>query len=351
MNTRTLRGLKRLPAALRNLFGVQGLSMAALSDMKVFNQYVREATIETVAQMIAQFNEASAGGIQLSTQGFDGDFLMRSAFASLHAAQRRVDRYATNTSASSTALAQNQFNTVKVAGGFGPILFEPSQLTWVGDNPELAIELISRNMGEALIQDMLNSGLAAAVAAMENLGSTVVYDTGTGRGIIYRDINSAHAKFGDASQMLVCDVMDGTTYHGLIDLNLTNTEELFQAGNVTVVSILGKRIVVTDSPALRETPATSTNDVKVVSLAAGGIVVNDTADLITNIETSNGSQRITTTFQADYTFGLGLKGYSWDMTAGGKSPTDAELATGSNWVKTATSVKHTAGVLTVTQAA
>jgi hypothetical protein len=351
MNTRTLRGLKRLPAAIRNLLGIQGLSMAALSDMKVFNQYVREATIETVAQMIAQFNEASAGGIQLSTQGFDGDFLMRSAFASLHSAQRRVDRYATNTSASSTALAQNQFNTVKVAGGFGPIAWEPAQMTWVGDNPALAIEVISRNMAEAIIKDQLNSGIAAAIAAMENVGATAVYDTGTGRAITYRDVNSAHAKFGDASQLLVCDVMDGTTYHGLIDLNLTNTEELFQAGNVTVVSILGKRIVVTDAPGLRETPATSTNDIKVLSLAAGGIVVHDAGDLITNVETSNGSQRISTTFQADYTFGLGLKGYAWDMTAGGKSPTDAELATGSNWVKTATSIKHTAGVVTVSQAA
>jgi hypothetical protein len=343
--------LKRDVLAMLSLMSVHGLSLAALSDMKVFNQYVREATIETVAQMIAKFNEASAGGIQLSTTGFDGDFLMRSAFASLHAAQRRVDRYATNTSASSTALAQNQFNTVKVAGGFGPIAWEPAQLTWVGDNPALAVEVISRNMAEAIIKDMLNTGIAAAVAAIENVGATVIYDTGTGRAITYRDINTAHSRFGDSSQLLVCDVMDGTTYHNLIDLNLTNTEELFQAGNVTVVEILGKRIVVTDAPALRETPATSTNDIKVLSLAAGGIVVHDAGDLVTNVETSNGSQRISTTFQADYTFGLGLKGYSWDTSAGGKSPTDAELATGSNWVKTATSVKHTAGVVTLSQAA
>lgn len=321
----------------------------ALSDMKVFNQYVREATIETVAQMIAQFNEASAGGIQLSAQGFDGDFLMRSAFSSLHAAQRRVDRYATNTSASGTPLAQIQHNTVKVAGGFGPIEWEPAQLTWVGDNPAQAVELISQNMAEAIMKDMLNSGIAAAVAAMENLGSTVVYDTNTERNISYRDINMAHAKFGDMSQLLVCDVMDGASYHALIDLNLANAEELFQAGNVTVVEILGKRIVVTDAPALRESPVTSASDIKVLSLAAGGIVVHDASDLITNVETSNGSQRIKTTFQADYTFGLGLKGYAWDTAGGGKSPTDAELATGSNWVKVATSVKHTAGVLTLSQ--
>jgi len=321
----------------------------ALSDMKVFNEYVREATIETVAQMVEQFNAASAGAIQLSTTGFDGDFLLRSSFSSLHAAQRRVDRYATNTSASSTALAQIQHNTVKIAGGFGPIEWEPAQLKWVGDNPAAAVEVISRNMSEAIMKDMLNSAIAAAVAAMENVGSAVVYDTNTAVDITYTHINRAHAKFGDMSQLLVCDVMDGQTYHDLIEVNLTNTGYLFQAGNVTVVQILGKRIVVTDAPALRESPTTTGNDIKVLSLVSGGVVVTDAGDLITNIQTNNGSQRIKTTMQADYTFGLGLKGYAWDTSSGGKSPTDAEIATGSNWDQIATSIKHTAGVLTLSQ--
>lgn len=319
----------------------------ALTNMVVFNRNVREATIETVAQMVEKFNAASAGGIQLSTEGFGGDFLMKSMFSSLHAAQRRVDRYATNTSASGTALAQMQLNTVKVAGGFGPIEWEPAQLTWVGDNEAAAIALISQNLAESILKDMLNSGIASAIAAMENVGSTVVYDTNTSRELTYSDINSAHALFGDMSQLIVCDVMDGTTYHSLIGQNLTNTPQLFQAGNVTVVDILGKRVVVTDAPALRETPDTTSSDIKVLGLATGGIVVHDAGDLLTNIETSNGTQRIKTTMQADYTFGLGLKGYSWNSAV--KSPTDAELTTGSNWTKTATSVKHTAGVVALSQ--
>ena len=101
----------------------------ALSDMKVFNGYVREAAIETLAQMVDKFNGASGGALQLSTQGFDGDYMMRSSFSSLHSAQRRVDRYATNTLASATALAQIQHNTVKVAGGFGPIAVSYTHLT------------------------------------------------------------------------------------------------------------------------------------------------------------------------------------------------------------------------------
>ena len=314
----------------------------ALANMKVFSDFLRTATIETLTQMIDKFNAASRGAIRLSAEGFGGDFLMESSFASLHSAQRRVDRYATNAAAGSTPLAQLQHNSVKVAGGFGPILWEPGQLTWVQQNPDLAIEVISRNMSEAIMRDMLNTAIAALVAAIEAQGSATVADGGTGP-VTYADINNAHAKFGDHSGLIVANVMDGATYHGIIGQNLANASQLFQAQGVTVVDILGRAIVVTDAPALRETGTGA--DAKVLGLVTDAAVVHDASDLVTNIETSNGKERIETTMQGDYTFGLGLKGYAWDTANGGKSPTDAELATGSNWDKIATSIKHTAGVL------
>jgi hypothetical protein len=313
----------------------------ALSDMKVFNRTVQTVTIETLAQMVEKFNAASAGAIVLTAEGFEGDFMQQAFWQSLHASQRRVDRYATNTSASATALAQLQHNSVKVAGGFGPISWEPAQLTWVQKNPAEAVEVISRNMAEAIMADMLNTAILALVTAIE-AQSTATFDTGTGP-MSYVDMNSAHAKFGDHSGLIVANVMDGTMYHSLIGINLANATQLFQQANVTVVDMLGKRVIVTDAPALRETGSGA--EVKILGLVAGAATVHDAGDLITNVETSNGSQRISTTFQADYTFGLGLKGYAWDTTSGGKSPDATDLATAANWDKVATSIKHTAGVL------
>ena len=78
-------------------------------------------------------------------------------------------------------------------------------------------------------------------------------------------------------------------------------------------------------------------------------MVKDGSDMVTNIETTNGQTRIETTFQADYSFGLAVKGYSWDETNGGASPSDAALGTGTNWDKVATSDKHTAGVMIIGQ--
>tara|TARA_R100001039_G_scaffold18288_1_gene10772 strand:- start:16735 stop:17703 length:969 start_codon:yes stop_codon:yes gene_type:complete len=320
----------------------------SLSQMQVFNQYIMPATIETLDQMVEKFNAASRNTIRLTTEGFDGDFLQESFFAAIHSAQRRVDRYASQASASATDLTQLKHSSVKIAGGFGPIRFEPGQLTWLQKPTAEGIEVASRNFAEALMADQLNTAIAALVAAIEN-NSDATNDVSATGGLSYSALNDAHAKFGDHSGNVLSNVMTGSVYHKLIGQNLTNTPQLFQAQNVTVVDILGKAVVVTDAPALYE--AGTPNKQKVLGLVESAAIVHDAGDVISNIETSNGQTRIETTMQVDYTFGLGLKGYTWDETNGGKSPTDAELATGTNWDQVATSVKHTAGVIAVGDAA
>lgn len=323
----------------------------ALTDMKVFDRYVAEATIETLAQMVEKFNAASAGAIVLTTQGFNGDYIHEQMWKSIHSAQRRVDRYATNTTASPTALQELRETGVKVAGGFGPVTWEPGQLTWMQKNPAEAVEMASRNMAEAIMRDQLNSAIAALCAAIGNNSGVHVEQTAgsTASKVTYAMLNAAHAKFGDMSGAIVANVMDGATYHALIGQNLANSNQLFQANGVTVVDILGKAVIVTDAPALSVAAVvvspTAPAKSRVLGLVANAATVYDGSDLITNTEVSNGAQRITATFQADYTFGLAIKGYTWDTTYGGKSPSDAAIATGSNWDKVATSNKHTAGVL------
>lgn len=316
----------------------------SLSQMQVFNQYIMPETIETLRQMIQKFNAASNGAIRLTTTGFDGDFLQESFFAAIHSAQRRVDRYAAQASASATDLTQLKHSTVKVAGGFGPIRFEPSQLTWLQKPKSEGIEVASRNFAEALLADQLNTAILALRAAIANQ-SAATNDVSATAGINYTSMNGAHAKFGDRSGDLVATVVTGAIYHKLIGDNLTNTPQLFQSQNVRVVDILGKAMIVTDAPALRV--AGTPNKVYALSLVDSAAIVHDAGDVISNIQTNNGQTRIETTMQIDYTFGLGLKGYTWDETNGGKSPTDAELGTGSNWDKVATDIKMTAGVVTI----
>ena len=313
----------------------------SLSQMQVFNDFIMPATLESLDQMLAAFNAASRGAIVLSPDGFTGDFLQETFFQNLAAAQRRVDRYAANGAAPITDLTELKNSSVKVAGGFGPIRYEPSQMTWLERPTVQGIEVASRAFAEILLKDQLNTAIAALVAAI-TAQAAAVNDVSATAGISQSGLNNAHAKFGDASQNLVTQIMQGTTYHKLVDQAINNATQLFVAGNVRVIDILGKVSVVTDAPALMVSG--TPNKEIILSLAQGAALVHDSRDIISNVQTTNGKERIETTLQTDYTFALGLKGYTWDTAAGGKSPTDAELATGTNWDKTAASIKHTAGV-------
>lgn len=316
----------------------------SLSDMQVYNNEIVGTTIELLGQMTNKFNQASGGAIVLSTDGFRGDFDKESFFNQIASAQRRVDRYAANGAQSSTALTQGEVVGVKVGGGFGPVLFEPSQLSWLQRDPGAAIMAISEGFADALLADQLNTAVGAAVAAIENQAALVNDVSGAG-GITQIALNGSHAKFGDSSSMLVTDVMSGSVYHRLVGEAINNSNRLFESSNVRVIDILGKLVVVSDIPALYE--AGTPNKDKVLSLTNRGIVVDNTSDIISNLETTNGKQRIETTWQADYTFGLKVKGFSWDTANGGASPTDAELFTGTNWDKAVAEDKHLAGTLAI----
>jgi hypothetical protein len=313
----------------------------SLAQMQVFNDFIMPATLESLDQMTAAFNAASNGAIVISPEGFTGDFLQESFFQNLGAAQRRVDRYAANGAAAITDLTELKNSSVKIAGGFGPIRYEPAQMTWLERPTVQGIEVASRAFAEILLKDQLNTAIAALVAAI-TAQAAATNDVSATAGITQAGLNSAHAKFGDASQNLVAQIMQGTTYHKLVGQAITNATQLFVAGNVRVVDILGKVSVVTDAPALMV--AGTPNKEIILSLVAGAALVHDSRDQVSNVQTSNGKERIETTLQTDYSFALGLKGFTWDTTAGGKSPTDAELATGTNWDLTVASIKHTAGV-------
>lgn len=316
----------------------------ATTNMQVFIDNARELVFEKLGQNVELFNAASNNTIVLSADGFSGDFFERSFYNSLVSSQRRVDRYATNGSVSALALSQSKAVEVKVAGGFGPIIFEPAQMAWISANEAEALNVISNSMTEAIMADQINSAIAALVAAISNVAAVTNDVSGTA-GISQTALNSTDAKFGDSSSMLVTRVMRGATYHKLIGQNIANATNLYTAGDVRVVDILGKNIVVTDAPALR-VEGTPNKEI-VLTLASGAIKIGGTSDLIVNTQTSNGKERIETTVQADYTFTMTMLGYSWDTANGGKSPADAEIATGANWDMFVTDVKHSAGVVTI----
>lgn len=322
----------------------------ALSNMQVFNSYLMPLLMEIFPQEIEKFNQASNGTIVLDSANFDGNYLEQSFYSALFASQRRVDRYAANGAASATNLAQDKHLSVKVAGGFGPIIFEPSQLGWLRKPTQEGLTVAANQFASALMADQLNTAILSLVAAIENNAAMVNDVSGTGQAG-QGDINTGLAAFGDRSGSISALIMTGAQYHTLIGQAIENSNNLYEIGGVAVrdgrAFGQSRPIVTTDAPALRE--AGVPNKQKILGLTPMAATVSESSDVITNVETKNGKQRIETSFQADYDFAVKLKGYSWDAANGGASPDDTDLGTGSNWDKVVSNDKDTAGIMIIGQ--
>jgi len=290
------------------------------TDMVVFNTQLKQATVERLTQMAEAFNAASNNAIVLSNAGNMGDFLEWSYFKNLGSAIRDVDIYAANGSAPSTPLTQGQINTVKAHSAFGPILFEPKQFRLIQENPDEALRVISTSLAQAMLQDQLNKALYAGVAAIGAVASL----TNNEANVTQIGLNNTHALFGDRSMEIGVQVMTGASYHQLIGNALTNANELFSEGTVTVVDILGKRSIVTDSPALGNGGTQN-----ILCLTGTALTVEPNGDFDANIETNNGKERIERTYQSEWSQNIGVKGFAWDTTV--KSPDTAAIGTGANW--------------------
>lgn len=313
----------------------------ALSNMVVFNQFFQSSFTETIDQQVRLFNQASGGTLILQSGRNVGNFSEESFFATIAGLIRRRDANGSG-SVSPVDLAQLQKNTVKVAGGTPPIRWEPQQFSWMQRNQEEAGVVIGVQMAEGVLQDYLNSAINALVGAITN-NAAMVYD-GTGGNLSLSSLLHGAALFGDRAQSLRTWIVHSKPMFDLWQGALTNTNDLFQFGNVKIMEDgFGRRFIVTDSPNLVTTG--SPDEYHTVGLVEGGAMIEDNGDLFTNIDTSNGDENIQTTFQAEYTFNLGLKGFSWNEGAGGASPDDTEIGTGTNWPQIATSDKDTAGVL------
>lgn len=327
----------------------------SLAALKVFSQYAKGSMTETLQQQVELFNGATGGAIVLVAKKNDGDFSDMSFWKYMEGLVRRRNAYGSG-AVSAIDLEQLQDTSVKVAAGTPPVNIPPSRMKWILKAPEEQAVVYGQQLAKEMMADMLNVAIAAGRAALVNVGSTVLYD-GTAAILSWQALNKGQAKFGDRSQRLAAWVTHSAPVFDLWDDNLANAERLFQFGDVSVLKDpWGRPIVMTDSDSLVDPegitdadPGPAVPSYFTLGLVSGGIMVSDNGDFEQNIETSNGKDNIERTIQSEWSYNVSVKGFAWDKTNGGKSPTTAALSTGTNWDKIATSTKDLAGVIIETK--
>ena len=318
----------------------------ALSDLAVYSEYAYASMTEVLRQRIDLFNAATGGAITLRSAAHQGDFSDVAFFAKISGLVRRRNSYGSG-SVAEKKLAHLVDTMVKVAAGTPPVRLDPGQFKWIQQNPEVAGAALGQQLAVDTMADMLNVGLGASYAAL-SAQTAVVYDA-TGNAspentLSFGNLNNGQAKFGDQASTISAWVMHSKPMFDLYGKNLSNAERLFNYGNINVMrDPFGKLLVMTDSQNLVITGAP--NNYAVLGLVPGAVIIDQNNDYTANEEAKNGDENIIRTFQAEWSYNVGVRGFAWDKTNGGKSPNDAALLTATNWDKYATSHKDLAGVV------
>jgi hypothetical protein len=317
-----------------------------LADFEVFNAWSYSTATEVLQQQLDLFNAASGGAIILRPANNTGDFTDAAHYALIADLIRRRNAYSDGDVAEKN-MEMLLETSVKVAGAAGPIRIDPHWWDWINRSPEEAGVVFGQQLAVAMAADMLNTSIGALVAAMNNDVATIGHSTT--EPLTFQDLLTGTSKFGDQSQRLSVWVMHSNSMFTLWGDALTNTASLFNWGTLNVRGdAFGRRFVITDSPSLVDaTP--NPDQYYSLGLTPGAVIIEQNDDYLQNVDTTNGGENIRRTIQAQWTNNLGVKGYTWDKTSGGKSPNNAALTASANWDRVATSHKDLPGVIVKTE--
>lgn len=321
-----------------------------LSSLQVFSEYAYSSMTEVQDQAIDKFNGASQGTIILRSASNQGDYNDTAFWKKISGLVRRRNAYGSGAVAEKV-VEHLLATSVKIAAGTPPVRIDPGMMKWINRSPEEAGAVVGQQMAQDSLADMLNTAALVARTALANVAA-VTTDISGGTGDAAKtslgSLNQATAKFGDRAQAIQAWLMHSKPLFDIYGQALTNSNQLFVFGNVQVRQDgFGRVFVVTDSPALMQ--AGTPVKYHTLGLTSGAVVIEQNGDFTDNTETKNGDENIIRTYQAEWSYNAGLKGFAWDKTNGGHSPNDAAVGAAGNWDRYATSAKDLAGIDHISQ--
>lgn len=317
----------------------------SLATLKVFQQYAYTTAVEMLNHNIQLFNAAARGAITLRSAANQGDFSDTALYQRISGLVRRRNAYGTG-AVSEKELTMLLDTSVKVAAGTPPVNITPHWWQWIQKSPDEAGAVLGKQLAEDTMADMLSVAVKVYAAAIGNVAA-LVHD-GTAASLGLAALNTGASKFGDRAQDIGAWIIHSKPMFDIFGANLTNSAMLFTFGTVQIRSDhMGRPFIVTDQPDLVVADGVSSGvDLyRTLGMVSGGVLIEQNNDFLDNVETKNGDENIIRTYQAQWSYNVGIKGFAWDKTNGGASPTNAALATASNWDKYATENKDLAGVL------
>ena len=313
----------------------------ALGDFQVFNGSAYNAFKNTLQQEVDLFNGATRNAIMIASVMFEGDKNELAAFESIASLVGNRDPSATGAN-TEHALAELLKIDIKIGWGIPKISYTNASFDWTQRDPTEAGTLFGEEVAKGAMAYMLNSALVSYVGAVD--GADVIYD-GTAGVASLGSLNLGAGKFGDRQADIAAWVMHSKSVNDIYGQALANSNKLFTFGTIRVVEDgHGRPLIMTDSDALHFDNGGTENYYQ-CGIVVGGLSVQEQGDYrnytVTDIDPINPKELLTATGS----FGLGVKGYTFNAAV--TKPNDAALALATNWTRVG-ALKDGAGVRVTT---
>jgi len=315
------------------------MAIGKYSDFKVYEEQFYSGQWETLEQETNAFNEASANGIRLVTQGMKGNFLQEAYFKLVS------DMYKRRDISSTSARTDDKLESTELIGPKVNRAFQVANtldsLKKITSSTEEFSFILGQQAGKAKAADFLNTGIRCGVAA---LGSNLGVIHTAGKAASHEVLIDGLAKFGDAAEQIVTWVMHSKPHFTLMKSQLDVETDRVAGATIYEASVgtLRRRALVTDSPALVDNLA-SPGEYYILGLTENGIALieSETSSLVSEVVT--GLENLVFRVQGEDAYNVRINGYAY--THATENPNDDALASTANWTKRYTDNKSTAGIL------
>lgn len=305
--------------------------MATMSPQYQEDFYI--AALEELARTVDVFNAGSNGTILLGSEDYMGDYIREAGYDRVaNLIQRRdVD---VDTAATDLRMALNEFVGVDLAHKIGPVFETDENYKRRGRS----VDEMGTILGAQFAEDFLARGLDLSVSAMVAAASNVAALTNTTNNTSttnYKHLVKGQKMFGDQFRNVKAYLMNSEAFFDLVEDGLDNYKIDEVAGAQIVTGLtqgaLGKPIIVADVPSLNYDAGAGNLKNRILSLTEGASRLVERSGRTIEFDRVTGLENLGWRYQGETNTRLELKGYAWDITNGGKNPSDASVAVGTNW--------------------
>lgn len=336
------------------------MAIGTKSNFIINNPFLYTGYTETLTQFSNAFNAQSNGCLTLSSESLRGEYTEETFFQNISGLVARRDPTSVS-AATDKSLDQAKIVEVKLNRKVGPVATTYDSFRKIGmggnslpdaDHSGSGIDTLDMVIGQqtakAVQVEMINTLLAALVAALS--AQTGLTFTDTGDALETVDLVDGLAKMGDAAGNNVrLWVMHSKPFYDLVKNQITSNLDGV-TGFVTATAspiTLNRPVLVIDSPALVKVDGVSAGvdmyTILGLGLNAGHAI--DSEDMMLASQLITGLENLAVRLQGEYSYNIGLRGFSYDQANGGVNPSDAALATATNWDKAYASIKDLGGVV------